>query len=506
MNKMTNFQKGLKRFELERSGLVTSTKNQITRIAKVDAPILNRPKDTTLSTTSKMLSQNNYPRYSDYTTSQYYLIKDLIQNNNWVAHANHIVASSVIACEPHSVITSNNKSDIYDVKKLQKIFKKPNRNETWSVIMYKTAYALWTFGNAFLQVIKSNNGDIHSIYSIPADTIRPVPYIDIDTQELRYVYAQVYSYDNINYSVRRVFTDEEVVHIKLPNIFTELYGASKLTPLFANLKLDFNNKVYLNNFMENSFSGGMIFEIKDSSEEVVERNREELIEALSGSKNAGRNMILEGDIRVVHDGNKTKDFPLESLYQKNAEEIFTCLNVPLSLAGIRSENGTINDALIQQEEQVFYRSVVRFLQNLIYEDISLKVFNNILGLSEVKIQSGVNKDFTGKNAENRVLAGLKIGGTINEFRQMLGMPNAVDETIGETFIIGTNNGAIPLEDYYDNISKEGKIKDLNAEKLKQDIENNDATSSSDSGSNVKSTDVKQPSPSISPKSGKIETV
>jgi HK97 family phage portal protein len=442
--------------------------------------------------------------YTDYTTSQYHLIKDLIQNNNWVAHASHIVASSVIACEPTFVLSSSNISDNVYIKKLQKVFKKPNRNETWAVIMYLLSYSLWTYGNAFLQVIRSNNGQLHSLYSIPADTIRPVPYIDTDTGELRYVYAQIVSYDSINYSVKRVFTDEEVIHIKMPNIFTQLYGASKLTPLFSNIKIDINTKTYLNNFMENSFSGGMIFELKDSSEEIVERNREELIETLSGSKNAGRNMILEGEIRLVHDGNKTKDFPLKELYQKNAEEIFACLNVPLSLAGIRSQNGTINDALIQQEEQVFYRSVVRFLQNLIYQDITLKVFGNILGYNELKIESGVNKDFTGKNAENRVMTGLKVGGTINEFRQMIGMPKASDDKIGELFVIGTNNGAIPLTDYFANIEKEGSIKDLNIKSLEQNLNNPELKTSSTS---VKKTEsVKQPSPSVSPKSGETEIV
>jgi HK97 family phage portal protein len=504
----SKFDKGMSsliKFHKERHMIETGEKAPIslTRATAANTPILQKPGMAEITTTANMIKSGGafgaYGNYYDFTTPEYYILKTLARKNKWVAHACHVAASNTVNCEPFFSIASQKVvRDTTKVDFLTKKLLKPNRNETWHTLAYITIYSLFLLGSAYWQVVPTRAGGLHSIYSIPADTMRPVPYIDKETGELRYVYAQLSSENGYSYDIKRVFDDTEIICFKAPNAFSPLYGSSAFSALFDNLELDMSGMSYLNSYMENAYTGGMIFEIKDSSQEVAERTREEIIECLSGAKNAGRNLIVEGEVKLVHDGNKAKDFPLEKIFTKNADEIMETARIPLSVAGIRSANGTINSELILQEEQVFYRNVVQFYQNILFGDIELKFFNNNLNSHDLTIEAGINKNFSTKNAEAKVLTGMKIGSTINELRRINGQAKLEDSNIGEMLVVASNNGILSAETYFSNMEKEAELKNIAIEQANTNLTISketgtvgkaDSAGSSDGGTKIPSVKV-----------------
>lgn len=458
-------------------------------------PILQRPENAVESTMEKMIE--NTGNHIDYTTTSFYILEKLFNDNENVKQVCRTYANFASNCTPHFLFESQKQVRNKNlIEALTKLFKKPNRNESWLQLVRKTYLQLVLFGNSYWQIRFNKSNGIYGIYSVPAQSIRPIPYIDELTGDLRFVYCQLNSHDGLNYKVSKIFTDEELLHFKTDNPFSSVYGISEFAPLFKNITFDINKKTYLNNYLKNSYSGGMIFEIKDTDAELVERNRQELIEMLSGVDNAGRNMILEGNIRLVSDGNKAKDFPLTELGEINRDTIMTCAGVPLTMAGIRSEHGKLNAELVESEEQVFLRNI-ETLQSILFDTINNQFFSNILFLSDLEVKAGVNKHFSLKRAESMVETLLKVGCTVDEAREILGVSKMKDSEYGNMLIIGTNNGVIPLETFVQNLEIDQQKKQKELELM--GTENNDTPNDSSSD-----TSTKPPSLVISPDNIEIQ--
>lgn len=467
---MTSFKQLFKQYERERNDnenkLIVRENN--TNIKKFDP--LYAPTNSTVKSLEEMKRNSTF----DYTTSAYYLLEKLYSDNENVKHVCRTYANFVSNCVPNfSFETINdkdlNKNILQQILFYSNLFETPNEHETWLQLIRKIVSSLVLFGTAYLQIRYSRNGNVFSLHFIPSSTIRPVAYVDSTTHDVKFVYCQIAPNGYNSYKVNRVFTDEEIICFRRDNMFSLTYGLSEFTALFKNLRFDEQKSIYLNNYLKNSYSGGMIFEIKDTDKELVERNREELIEMLSGVENAGRNMILEGNIRLVTDGNKAKDFPLTQLAEINRNTIYATAGVPLTIAGIRSEQGKLNSELIQSEEKVFLRNVETY-QSIIFDTLNNSLFKRILKIKDFKIVAGVNKHFNLKNAESIVETLLKVGCTINEAREKLGFSKLNDKNIGNMLIIGTNNGVIPLETFFNNLKLDSQRKELELENLKSQVE------------------------------------
>jgi phage portal protein BeeE len=190
--KKSNFQKGIesyKKFNENGKKDIVEIPTKVQRVENINTPLLQQPANTSNASQSEMVKNgvfNNYSSVVDFTTNEFYILKELHRKNNWVAHSCHVVATNVVNTEPFFTLSSEKEvRDKTALAKLEKVLLKPNRNETWHTLSYKTVYSLFLLGNAYWQIIRTRNGDIHSIYSVPADTIRPIPYIDKQTGVLR---------------------------------------------------------------------------------------------------------------------------------------------------------------------------------------------------------------------------------------------------------------------------------------------------------------------------------
>lgn len=454
-----------------------------------NTPLLNMPAETIVNT-----NLNDAAIYYDFQNYLNGIYQQIYKNNKWVALSVKTSGKNAVRTEPYFVLESQKEvRDTTNIETISKILLEPNHNETWFSLGKKTYDSLKLYGNSYWQVILTLTGRLHSLYHIPAETIKPVPYLEKSTGLLRFYYVQVQYINEYTYRVNRIFKDSEIIHFKMPNMFSELMGMSDYYPILKSVDFDESLSEWLDGYINNSLNAGTIIEQKNTSPDAVDRNRQILKEQWSGGRNSFNVMLLEGELTLKDNGNKSKDFPLDRIGYLNRNDIMIAADVPLSVCGIRSDQGTLNAEVIESEEQAFLRNNILPLQEIVFSTLNLRLFNQILNMPDLRISAGINNQFNRKNVSALVLTAMKIGATVDELRKLLGLGFLNDETgYGKTVIVGTNNGAVPLEYYFKSIELDSKIKEqtLKNSKLEQNSPKNSETeipsvSVSSDGTNLK---------------------
>lgn len=394
--------------------------------------------------------QDNY----DVVGASFWILDQLYRENNWVQLAIKTIGASCTATNPIFKLKSSKGVGKTTINKYNQLFSNPNAFTTAFDLFTSTYMSLGQYGNAYWQIIRKMNGEIHSFHFIPAHMVRVIPYIDKNTQMMDYVYAQVDEYSN---NIKRYFYSNEIIHFKMPNHLGRHYGLSTVVSLLRDITFDLEAKNHINSWFQKAFSGGMIFKMENSTKEVVNRNRSEMREKFEGASNAGRNLILEGDMNIVYDGNKIRDIDFSKLKQISRDDILTCFGVPLSIAGVRSDVGQANVEVIGAEEKAMLRNTVNVYQKVVFETLTLRFFRVIMGEENISITNGANSSFVQKNAESFVMTASKFGGnTVNENREILGLDTKDGLDNFDTPLVATNNGVVSMDDLFTNFAEGGK--------------------------------------------------
>lgn len=469
-------------------------KRKINPLPSNAPPILNLPAETSVNSANKN-TIINYNIYYDFLNYLNNIFLDFYKANKWAKLAVNTIAAVATNTKPFFVLNSEkSKRDMNYIKRLEKRLKKPNHNDSWYTLLKKIYMSLVNFGNAYLQVIRDYNGELHSLYAVPAITLKPYPYVEPSTGLLRFLYIQVQYVDKYTYKVDRIFRDDEIIHFKMPNHISEFMGMGAFYQLLDEFDIDKEMTQWLKGYFKNTFNAGTIIQQSNADGDAAERNRQILDEQFKGSKDSFGFMLLEGELDVKNDGNKTKDFPFQQLGTVNSNNILICAGVPLSVAGLRNDEGTLNAEVIQSEEQAFLRNTITDYQNVVFSTLDHKLLDQILDSEDVSIQCGINNQFSRHNATELAGALTKIGCTIDEARNILGASNLDDKNIGNQLVISTNNGIIPMNDYFESVKLDAQIK-------QKTLDNMDIIQDG-SGKIItpkKSSDTKQTSVSVSPK-------
>jgi hypothetical protein len=202
----------------------------------------------------------------------------------------------------------------------------------------------------------------------------------------------------------------------------------------------------INNWFEEGFAGGAIFKM-DADELVAQRNREFLRDHYAGAKNYGRILLLEGSTELVSDGNKyIGNIKFEEMAAIGRDVILSCFGVPISMAGVRSDQGMGNAEIVASEEKAFKRNTIDRIHKLVFDKIQQKLIREFLDDRELEIQPGTLSKFAIKDSIDAVRALGEIGITVAEARELLGMRSLEIDEINKVMVIRTNNGLVRFED------------------------------------------------------------
>lgn len=364
---------------------------------------------------------------------------------NWVDLSNNVISAACASTTPLWRLITSEKAK-YKSNKRQKVMDDltdklmfPNIHQSGYQLSFQTYYDLNLYGNAYWQIIFDMKGDIHSIYTLPPETIRVIPYLE--ESEIHFMYIQMST--SIN-KTPRLFEEKEIIHFKRPNAKSFIYGKPLYFSQLLQVATSINSKKAITSWFESGYSGGAIFKM-DPDATVADRNRSVLNDLYTKPENFGAILLLEGGIEMVADGNKFKDFDFSALSNADRDNILYSAGVPLSMAGVRSAAGNANAEIVASEEMAFNLITVGNSHKLVCGTLNNKLFRQILGWNDVSIEPGVLTKFSMKNAIDIVNALSTFGIGVDEVRDLLSTPRVPSEEAGKVFLIKTNNGAFPAD-------------------------------------------------------------
>lgn len=260
------------------------------------------------------------------TASNYYsLVSEGFLKNVFVYRAISLISNS-IASIPMSVRNSDSSKNEY----LSQLINRPNSYQGHSAFMTYVINYLLLAGNVFVHF---NGKELHCLRP---DRVKILP-----NREKTDVAEYEYAVDAVKIKLKR----ENIVHLKLFNPLDDWYG-------FAPIKAAIRATEQYNEMSKHNLSilknGGrpsgclMVKGAKNLTDEQKIQLRDQLRNAYSGTSNAGKMMVLEGDFEWKEMGLSPKDMDFITARNSTAREIVQAFGVPPILVGIRGDSSFSN--------------------------------------------------------------------------------------------------------------------------------------------------------------------
>lgn len=323
------------------------------------------------------------------------------------------------------------------VKFLKLFFRLSNANQ----LLRLTYRDLLVFGEAYWLIVGAKERK-------PVKALRLHPmYMDARVksgQFLGWRYGPIFETDQaIEYKT------EEILHFKLDDPNSDIYGLSPLDALQHTVATDLFAMRFNKKFFENSASSGLILSMKNSTKEEVDRNREWLDQNYTGTDNAWKTMVLEGDIDVKDRAGKLNEMQFIEGRKFNRQEILSALDIDPSKLGITEDS---NRSTSKEADNTFRQETVSPLQGVIEEEINNSFILGLLGWDDVLFEQEESSmrdklDLTKQFAEFERMGVF----SVNDILRELGRPTLSAEG-ADTHFVQTAAGLIPLE-LLDNVAE-----------------------------------------------------
>jgi HK97 family phage portal protein len=236
------------------------------------------------------------------------------------------------------------------------------------------------------------------------------------------------------------YESAQVVHFKFDDPDNDIRGLSLLASLELTVASDLFAMKFNERFFENSAHTGVIFNMKNSSPEEVERNRVWMDQNYVGTENSHKPLILEGDIEVSKSVSSRAEMQFIEGRKFNREEILSVLDVDPSKIGI---NENSNRSVSKEADNTFRQENISPLQLVVEEEINNHLIMTLFGWDDLLFrQNDASRrdqlDMMKLYAEAERLGVF----SINEVRAELGL---LPVKGGDVYFVQTAAGAIPVE-------------------------------------------------------------
>ena len=293
------------------------------------------------------------------------------------------------------------------------LLRRPNPGQGGGALIQQLVGYYALAGNAYLLQVGPTGKPPRELYVLRPDRVKVIPSDQLGM-------AEAYEYTGLNGKKTR-YSPDDVLHLKSWHPTNDVYGLPPLEA--AAYSVDANNEARAWNkaLLENGAAprGGLKVE-GELSENAFERLRTQLRELFSGSKNAGKPVLLESGIDWVEMGMSPRDMDWTAGMKLSAREIATVFGVPPELIGDH-ENATY--ANFQEARKAFYTETILPLLDWLRDEL-----NNWL---TPRFGDGLYLDYDDDNIEalqedrnqvwERVLGAVDRGVlTINEARDAVG--------------------------------------------------------------------------------------
>ncbi len=341
--------------------------------------------------------------------------------------------ANTVKTTPFQVVRAGTVDEINN-DALSRLLSYPNVNETWRDFLYKTIFHYRLTGWAFWYKSEANlKGDRpRNLYTLNPARMEIVP--DPETGIKSYLF---------HVDGRTIpFDREEIMLFRRPHPNDEVLGLGDVEAGAALLNEHINRGTVLEKFYENGAqpSGILVNRVPTATtEEEWEMAKKKWQAQYGGIKNSGKVAWLSGDWTYQQLGMSAQEMQDIERTKYTVEQIFLLHGVPLSVAGIHdAANYATADIDNQRFRQYTILPDVLTLQDTINTDLvqgfdaRAELRFNLAGLINVgKIVADYGPLFD------------RGGLTINEFRQLAGLPSDEENEAWKQCYI--NAGYVPLD-------------------------------------------------------------
>ena len=314
-------------------------------------------------------------------------------------------------------------------KAIRKFLRQSNSTQLFR-LTYKD---LLIYGNCFWWVEKTRGTKPYR-----AKRLHP-RYVDIQTDGVE-VTKYVYSPDTADDSQTREYLPGEIVHFKIDDPGDDLYGLSLLDSLQNSVAIDLFAAQYNGKFFENSAQTGTIFALKSQDPAEIERNREYLNQNYTGTENAHKPLLLEGEVDVKKSVSSPQEMQFIEGRKFNREEILSVLDLPPDKLGIYED---VNRSTSTESDNSFRQETIQPLQSIVEEEFNNRIILEMFGYDDILF---AHSEVSRRDSldQMKLLSEAERMGVMspNEIRaQQFGLPPVEG---GDEHFIQTAAGLIPL--------------------------------------------------------------
>lgn len=236
------------------------------------------------------------------------------------------------------------------------------------------------------------------------------------------------------------YTAAQVVQFKFDDPDNDIRGLSLLSSLELTVASDLFAMKFNERFFENSAHTGVVFNMKNSTPDEVERNRTWMEQNYVGTENAHKPIILEGDMEVSKSVSSRAEMQFVEGRKFNREEILSVLDVDPSKIGI---NENSNRSVSKEADNTFRQENISPLQLIVEEEINNHLIMTLFGWDDILFRQNDSSRRDQLDMMKLYAEAERLGVySINQVKGELGLPPIKG---GDVHFVQTAAGAIPVE-------------------------------------------------------------
>ena len=311
---------------------------------------------------------------------------------NIIAHA--AAAINLYVMERNASKNSNHCLNTYS-HEVSRLLDRPNPFTSKTDFLENIIYNMLIFGNVFILKIRFNN-NVKELHILDNSSVEILTSRSFGMRKIGYRINNTDLNKRSEYMIDQINGDCDILHIKNYHPTDNIYGLSPLQAAIGHIQQHNNSVNWNNSLLRNGakpsgiFSNGPAFSGNSGSSggsgnassilkngqftSIMSRgqinNVQDQIERVHiGPENAGRPMILNGNLTWHDLSSKQRDFDFLSSDQITTKHIANALGVPVQLLGDNSSS-TYNNML--EAKKILYENTVLPLLN----KIIVNLFNN----------------------------------------------------------------------------------------------------------------------------------
>jgi len=271
------------------------------------------------------------------TRVSYSMLEQIYKKESWVRAAIDVIVRTATSngwrlvsiedrIDSKEAVLSKELSLNSQVGALKDLLEEPNADDTFSDIVAEIITDLHIYGDAYVEVVRDRVTDLPvALYNVYCPSMR----IKVDEHGKILGYVQVF-----DWQIVAEFEVNQIVHFRLINPGSEVYGLSPLESLIIPIETDLYAQAYNKNFFKNDATPRLHVDLGNCTLPQLKRMREYWRTVYKGGGKSHKTIITEGGAKITPIGTPPKDMEFLNQRKFNRDEILAVLGVPPIMVGI----------------------------------------------------------------------------------------------------------------------------------------------------------------------------